>query len=103
MEKPLGQLRDDLEQLGYQRDPSVCEPEDHVAALCEVMSMLIQENRSTAVQSQFLTQHMSKWMDRFFDDLSKAESASFYQAVARFGAAFIQFEQHYFGLANNGQ
>lgn len=98
MEKPLGQLRDDLAQLGYQRDPSVCEPEDHVAALCEVMSMLIQENRSTSVQSQFLTQHMSKWLDRFFNDLSKAESASFYQAVARFGAAFIKFEHQYFGL-----
>lgn len=102
MEKPLGLLRDDLAHLGYQRDPSVCEPEDHVAALCEVMSMLIQENRSTAVQSDFLTQHMSKWLDRFFDDLSKAESASFYQAVARFGAAFIKFEHQYFGLDIKG-
>lgn len=98
MEKPLGLLRDELRQLGYQRDPSVKEPEDHVAALCEVMAMLIQDEHSIQRQSQFFSQHMLKWLARFFDDLGQAESASFYQAVARFGAAFIQFEQQYFGL-----
>jgi len=38
----------------------------------------------------------------WYDDLSKAESASFYQAVARFGAAFIKFEHQYFGLDIKG-
>jgi TorA maturation chaperone TorD len=98
MEKPLGELREHLSALGYQRDPSVKEPEDHVAALFEVMGMLIQEGRSTDVQQQFFSQHMLKWLGRFFDDLSAADSASFYQAVARFGAAFFNFEQQYFGL-----
>jgi len=84
--------------LGYQRDPSVKEPEDHVAALCEVMAMMVQEGRDTATQSHFFSQHMLKWLGQFFEDLSNADSASFYQAVARFGAAFIQFEQQYFGL-----
>ena len=100
MEKPLGILRDDLMRLGYQRDPSVKEPEDHIAALCEVMAMMVQEGRDTNTQSQFFSQHMLKWSGRFFEDLSKADSASFYQAVARFGAAFIQFEQQYLGLEN---
>lgn len=98
MEKPLGLLRDDLMALGYERDPSVKEPEDHVAALCEVMGMMVQEGRDTATQQHFFSQHMLKWLGRFFEDLSNADSASFYQAVARFGAAFIQFEQQYFGL-----
>ena len=98
MEKPLGLLRDNLAELGFTRDPSVKEPEDHIAALCEVMAMLINDGHTTSTQSQFFMQHMSKWLDRFFTDLTQAKSAAFYQAVARFGAAFIAFERQYFGL-----
>ena len=98
MEKPLGLLRDDLIKLGFERDESVKEPEDHVAALCEVMAMLINDGQPTSTQSQFFMQHMSKWLDQFFSDLTTAKSASFYQAVARFGAAFIAFERQYLGL-----
>nr|CAA6830086.1 MAG: Putative formate dehydrogenase-specific chaperone [uncultured Thiotrichaceae bacterium] len=98
MEKPLGELRADLIAMGFERDPSVKEPEDHVAALCEVMSLLIQDGSLISTQSQFFSKHMSKWLDRFFDDLTHADSASFYQAVARFGAAFIAFERQYYGL-----
>ncbi len=39
MEKPLDRLRDDLRELGFQRGSGVHEPEDHAAALCEVMLM----------------------------------------------------------------
>lgn len=98
MEKPLGLLRADLMELGFERDPDVKEPEDHVAALCEVMALLIQDNSTISTQSQFFTKHMSKWLGRFFDDLARSKSASFYQAVARFGSAFIAFERQYYGL-----
>lgn len=98
MEKPLGQLRDDLRALGFARDPAVKEPEDHIAAMCEVMAMMTQENRDLDTQQQFFSKHMMKWAGRFFEDLANAESASFYEAVARFGSAFITFEQQYFGL-----
>jgi len=37
MEMPLAHLRSDLKQLGYERNESVKEPEDHIAALLEVM------------------------------------------------------------------
>ncbi len=40
MEQPLGALRRDLAALGFEREPGVHEPEDHVAALCEVMAQL---------------------------------------------------------------
>ena len=43
MEQPLSILRGDLALLGFERDESVVEPEDHVAAMCEVMSMLVAE------------------------------------------------------------
>ncbi|OEF75111.1 TorD/DmsD family molecular chaperone, partial [Vibrio tasmaniensis] len=43
MEKPLAEIRHDLELLGIERDEQVKEPEDHIAALCEVMAMLTDE------------------------------------------------------------
>ncbi|WP_392340873.1 molecular chaperone [Moritella marina] len=44
MEMPLAHLRHDLKKLGFQRDESVKEPEDHIAALLEVMTLLVSEN-----------------------------------------------------------
>ena len=40
MERPLGALRGDLAALGFEREPGVYEPEDHVAALCEALPAL---------------------------------------------------------------
>lgn len=98
MEQPLSILRDDLAQLGFQRDEEIVEPEDHVAALCEVMSMMIQDNAATSVQSEFFDKHISPWIGRFFGDLSEAESAIFYRAVGRFGSAFINMEKNYLSM-----
>jgi TorA maturation chaperone TorD len=95
MEKPLGKLRDDLAQLGFQRNEDVCEPEDHVAALCEVMLMLIEEGASVELQAHFFNTHMADWIKRFFIDLSEAKAAVFYCGVGRFGAAFIELEERY--------
>jgi len=98
MEKPLGVLRDDLKILGIERDESVSEPEDHVAALCEVMSLLISdpsEGQDLETQSIFFEKHIAPWMGRFFTDLSESNSATFYKAVGRFGAAFIKLENKY--------
>jgi TorA maturation chaperone TorD len=98
MEKPLSDLRDDLARLGYERNASVVEPEDHVAALCEVISLMIAEGTDLSVQNNFFQSHMASWVDKFFTDLSEAKSASFYKAVGRFGAAFIAFENEYFSM-----
>ena len=103
MEQPLSILRDDLKALGFERDEDVVEPEDHVAALCEVMVMLISENAGLDgvkvgkddAQSIFFEKHISSWIERFFNDLSEAKSAVFYRAVGRFGTAFINFEKQY--------
>ena len=95
MEKPLGDLRDDLDRLGFERETEVHEPEDHVAALCEVMAMLIHEGSSTDTQRSFFDQHINTWFERFFADMSAANNAVFYKAVARFGAAFMEIEKRY--------
>jgi len=98
MEKPLGVLRDDLASMGFVRNDSICEPEDHVAALCEVMTLLINEGRSMGEQTRFFNAHMSSWVGRFFADLSEAKSAVFYRAVARFGKAYFDFEKQYLAM-----
>lgn len=47
MEMPLAHLRRDLMQLGFAREDNVKEPEDHIAALLEVMAMLVEGEIST--------------------------------------------------------
>jgi len=98
MERPLGRLRDDLATLGFQRQEGVNEPEDHAAALCEVMAMLINDGCSTQAQAEFFDSHMAGWLERFFTDLSEAKPAVFYRAVGRFGVAFSGLEKHYLSM-----
>jgi len=98
MERPLGRLREDLAALGFERQEGVTEPEDHVAALCEVMAILIDEGASLEQQSSFFRSHLADWLERFFSDLGEAGSAVFYRAVGRFGAAFVALEQRYLSM-----
>ena len=91
MEKPLLLLREDLQKLGFQRQSDVCEPEDHIAALCEIMSLLVQENNPK--QSDFFNKHLAVWAPAFLQDLERAKSAVFYRAVARLGAEFFKIEE----------
>lgn len=97
MERPLGRLRDDLAALGFHRQEGIAEPEDHVAALCEVMAILIDES-DQQTQAYFFDRHVKDWLARFFIDLSEAGSAVFYRAVGRFGAAFLDLERRYLGM-----
>lgn len=96
MERPLGELREDLGQLGFVREEGVAEPEDHVAALCEVMSLLATDADSDeGTQSRFFERHLAPWIERFFTDLETAQNAVFYRAVGRLGKAFIALERRY--------
>lgn len=96
MEKPLVHLREDLSVLGYERQDQVKEPEDHIAALCEVMSMLITSGRGYDTQHQFWNKHIESWSSRFFNDLQKAKNSVFYSAVGLLGEAFMQQEGNWF-------
>ena len=98
MERPLSLLRDELAELGYQREEGVHEPEDHVAALCEVMALLIQEGHDPERQASFYHGHMAEWLPRFFQDLSNAKAAVFYRSVGRLGEAFADFETQYLSM-----
>ncbi len=98
MDKPLAILRADLKALGFERRSDVREPEDHVAALCECMAMLISNNTDGSAERRFFRDHIGPWMGTFFVDLGKAESAVFYKAVAGLGAQFIEFESRYLAM-----
>lgn len=102
-EKPLAELRADLRTLGVAAAEDVAEPEDHIAALCEVMRGLIVgdfgEPVDLATQKRFFAAHIADWAARFFNDLEAAEAAVLYRPVARVGAAFLAIEGEAFAMA----
>jgi TorA maturation chaperone TorD len=103
MEKPLALLRDDLAQMGLARNETVREPEDHLAALCDVMRYLItgDESRDTASleqQKQFFSRNIQTWYERFCDAALESESANFYKHVARFIKVFFKIETESFEM-----
>ena len=99
MEKVLASLRNELQKLGFELQEGVSEPEDHVAALCETMGMIISESGlSLEEQSAFFQTYIASWMGPFFAELSDAESADFYRAVARLGQQFLEIESQYLSM-----
>lgn len=94
MEQPLARLRSELALLGFERKDGVCEPEDHAAALCDVMAMISAGDAPAPaeVQSGFFSRHIAPWMVRFFRDMQQAPSARFYRAVGQLGEQFVTLE-----------
>lgn len=97
MEEPLARLRDDLAQLGFSRLQSAAEPEDHIAALAEVMRLLVRGGdgipaAAFEVQKDFFTRHLRPWYARFAEHLAKAPSANFYRVVAELTKTFLDTE-----------
>lgn len=98
MEQPLAALRGDLRALGIERQAGVCEPEDHAAALCDTMALLITGDTPATLEQQhrFYARHLEPWLPRFFRDLQQAASARFYRAVGQLGEQFIGVESQAF-------
>lgn len=93
MELPLAVLRSDLQRLGFERQAGVAEPEDHLAALCEVMLILIQEQHPQ--RQQFYERHLAPWVVPCCRDQQQAKEGSFYRAVGALGARFFQLENEW--------
>ena len=98
MEKVLASLREELAGLGIERQANVAEPEDHAAAVCEIMGMIISEHGLHLKQAAFFRDYVDLWLGHFFADLGKADAADFYRAVAQLGQQFLAVEQRYFSL-----
>lgn len=101
-EKPLAQLRGDLNRLGLVRDESMPETEDHFACVCEVMRYLIAgddvEVANLTQQRDFYRTHLQSWAPKMCDAISAHASARFYSTLAAFTQAFLSVETQGFDM-----
>lgn len=105
MERPLAVLRDDLAALGLARQNEVREPEDHFAALMEVMRHLVRdcdrpEAQRLALQREFFLSHIDPWSGKLCDALGAAPPARLYRAAANFTRAFMAVEKKFLEVDN---
>lgn len=102
-EKPLAKLRNDMAALGIKRPDSVKEPEDHIAALMDMMAGLISgtfgKPATLAEQKKFFEAHISSWASHFFADLEGAKSSVLYAALGSIGRSFMEIEETAFSMS----
>lgn len=102
-EKPLAKLRNDMARLGIRRRPDVKEPEDHVAALMDMMAGLIAGDfgapAALSDQKQFFDAHIAAWASHFFADLEGAKSSVLYASLGTIGRRFMEIEETAFSMA----
>lgn len=104
-EKPLAQLRSDLQRLGLGRDEAMPETEDHIAYLSEVMRYLIAGDDvavcNLTTQQRFFSDHLQPWVPQLCDALQAHARARFYAALGLFLRAFLSVETQGFDLLDN--
>ena len=98
-ETPLAHLRSDLARLGLARRNDAGEPEDHIAALCDVMRHLIAgQQADLSTQKQFF----QRWIRPNFEPLCGAiehsKLGAFYQSAGRLAKTFFSLEQAAFEM-----
>jgi TorA maturation chaperone TorD len=99
--RPLARIREALKQIGLDRSEGQSEPEDHIAALFEVMAGLA-GGRIIAPDGTdriIFENHLKPWAGRFFSNLEHAESATFYKSVGSLGRIFMEIETEAFSLS----
>jgi len=99
--RPLARVRETLKQLGLERTEEQSEPEDHVAVLFKVMAGLAsgQIVAPDGTDRSIFENHLKPWIGRFFSDLERAESATFYRCVGSLGRIFMEIETEAFSLS----
>ncbi len=98
-EAPLVDLRAELTALGLARRESVSEPEDHMAALCDVMRHLIAEQkRDLHEQRRFFERWIAPTAGPLCDAIKKHPGTAFYKPVGQFANAFFRLEQSAFEM-----
>jgi TorA maturation chaperone TorD len=98
-EAPLVALRADLAELGLARHRSSHEPEDHIAALCDVMRHLIAtQERGLPQQARFFNRWIAPAAQPLCDAIAKQGRSAFYECVAGFAEAFFELERSAFEM-----
>ncbi|MGH8737932.1 MAG: TorD/DmsD family molecular chaperone [Burkholderiales bacterium] len=93
VDAPLVELRNYLATRNLARRTSVFEPEDHFAALCELMRLLIAEQHAPLAEQMSVFSHFL-WPATapLCAAICGAEQAVFYRAVACFAERFLEIE-----------
>jgi TorA maturation chaperone TorD len=98
-EVPLAALRGELAALGLARRNEAAEPEDHIAALCDVMRHLIADEAREPVEQKAFFEH---WIAPAFEPLCAAiegrDLGPFYKASGRLAKTFFLLEQSAFEM-----
>lgn len=99
-DKHLVALRETLAQLGMMRRVTTFEVEDHVAAICDAMRLLIERNQPLDVQKAFFSRYVLPGALSLCDAINAVESARFYRSVAALFREFIELERTAFDMAD---
>lgn len=98
-EAPLAELRAALWNMRLARREEAAEPEDHVAALCDVMRHLIATQKSDLEsQKRFFARWIWPAAEPLCNAIVRTELTVFYKPVARFFASFCAIEHSSFEM-----
>ena len=94
----LVELRATLARLGLARRADVNVYEDHLAAICEIMRMLIGgapgiAPRAVAQQREFFAVYIGSWVPACCDAIKASPIANYYRRVAEFTKFFVAIER----------
>ena len=95
-EVPLADLRGELAKLGLARRREAGEPEDHLAALCDVMRHLVSQDLEQ--QREFFSRWIQPTVEPLCAAVDKSEHTHFYKYVGRMAKAFFLLEQSAFEM-----
>jgi TorA maturation chaperone TorD len=100
---PLIEVRAALTKLGLARHGGVNMYEDHIAALCATMRVLITgtgegEVFALAEQRQFFATHLAPWVFDCCAAIQKSSIANYYRRVAEFTQMFMAIERDSFAI-----
>ena len=98
-EAPLVALRSELAAIGLGRREGAHEPEDHIAALCDVMRHLVAEQQPDLhQQARFFRRWIAPAADPLCDAIEANASTVFYRHVALFARRFFKLEHAAFEM-----
>ena len=101
-ERVLVRLREELVEMGLERNRGTVEYEDHLSGLCEVMRQQILFFGSSDValrkQKSFYSGYLLPWYAGFCATVMATPNTYFYKHVANFTKAFLDVERDSFEL-----
>jgi TorA maturation chaperone TorD len=99
IDNPLVEIRDFMARHGLTRKEAAFEPEDHIAALCEIMRFLVAEQQAPMGEQQgFFESYIGRGGSLLCAAIDRNARAVFYRHVAKFAAAFLQLEHDAFEI-----